>query len=68
MFYSTRHLWRLASLALIIYLAVTKIPWNSIEDRLRTSWRSLEWRVRTMGEAVVDGIEDVRREIRRTGR
>jgi hypothetical protein len=54
-------LWRPALPVLVICLASAKAPWDSIGTRVRTSWRCLEWKVRNLGDGVMDGIEDVRR-------
>jgi hypothetical protein len=63
MFYSTRRFWRAVLPALAVYLAVTKIPWDSLGSRLGAARRRIEWTAGNLGRSVGDGLEDLLRGI-----
>jgi hypothetical protein len=64
MFYSTRHVLRLALLLIAAYLAVTRIPWDSVKAAAGTSWRRLEWNARNLGNALGNTLEGFQRGIK----
>jgi hypothetical protein len=59
MLYSTRRIRRLGFLALLVYLAVTRLPWDSLADRGGATFRRVERKAQGLGESVMDGLEDV---------
>jgi hypothetical protein len=71
-FYSTRYFWRLLVLVVVIYLAATAVPWDSLARQAKTARQKVEWQAKRLwnnaGAATRNIGNSIKREFENIGK
>jgi hypothetical protein len=64
--YTTRHFWRLLLLALVVYLATTRIPWGEAKQRAAVTFQRIEQSIKTIGIKALNSLDEAGERIKKS--